>query len=156
MTDALNTMLREAWRVLVPGGHLMIVATNRRGMWARVDATPFGQGRPFSRGQLLSLLREGMFSPVGWSHALYMPPFRPSWLVRSAIAWERLGGVVWPGFSGVVIVEAVKEIYGAVPHRTPRLAERLRPGLVPARPASPRVNGEAFAPGTAETPPARR
>lgn len=130
MADALPHMLREAWRVLVPGGQLMVVAPNRRGLWARVDLTPFGQGRPFSRGQLSQVLRDGMFSPEGWGNALYVPPFRLSWLLRSAVAWERLGAVVWPGFSGVVIVAAVKEIYGVVPRRAVRLAERLRPGLV--------------------------
>lgn len=143
--DALKPMLREVWRVLVPGGRLLIVATNRSGLWARVDTTPFGHGRPFSRRQLSLLLREGMFSPAGWGHALFMPPFRLALLIRSAIWWERLGSVVWPGFSGVVMVEAVKEMYAMIPAREKGLAARLRPGLVvqPASGVSPsRVSAE--------------
>ena len=128
--DAVKSMLREVWRVLVPGGRLIIVATNRSGLWARVDTTPFGHGRPFSKKQLSLLLREGLFSPAGWSQALFMPPFRLALLIRSAIWWERLGAVFWPGFSGVVMVEAVKEMYAMVPAKEPGLAARLRPGLV--------------------------
>ena len=154
-TNALPAMLREVWRVLAPGGHLMIVAANRRGMWARTDTTPFGHGRPFSRGQLSSLLRQGMFSPTGWARALYMPPLRWAWLLKSSAALERLGALLWPGFSGVVIVEAVKEIYGVVPSQGWRLADRLNPGLVP-QPVVPRDRALARRNATTGTQPARR
>ena len=40
--------LRELWRILTPGGSLLMIVPNRRGVWARTDATPFGQGRPYS------------------------------------------------------------------------------------------------------------
>ena len=51
-------LLSEVWRVLTPGGRLVVVAPNRSGLWARLDTTPFGHGRPYSRGQLLDLMRE--------------------------------------------------------------------------------------------------
>src|SRR5262249_43948040 len=35
-------LLREIWRVLAAGGRLLIVVPNRRGVWARLDTTPFG------------------------------------------------------------------------------------------------------------------
>ena len=50
--DNPQDMLSELWRILTPGGQLMIVTPNRRGLWARVDKTPFGHGQPFSRRQL--------------------------------------------------------------------------------------------------------
>ncbi len=39
-------LLAEIWRVLTPGGRLIVVAPNRSGLWARLDTTPFGHGRP--------------------------------------------------------------------------------------------------------------
>ena len=63
-----------------------------------------------------------MFTPLTTERALYMPPFRTALLVRSAPAWERAGGVMWGSFAGVVMMEAVKQIYAA----TPAAQERRR------------------------------
>ena len=62
------------WRVLSPEGRLMLVVPNRRGVWARLDNTPFGQGRPYSRRQLEVLVRDALFTPLDLSGALYLPP----------------------------------------------------------------------------------
>lgn len=113
--ESLRAHLRQIWRVLAPGGKLLIVVPNRRGLWARREATPFGQGLPFSRGQITQALRESMFSPAGWEMALFVPPFDWRPLMRSARAWERVGSVLWPRFSGVILVEATKQIYAATP-----------------------------------------
>ena len=79
-------LLSEVWRILTPGGRIILVAPNRRGLWARVDTTPFGHGQPYSRSQLNRLMRETLFSPAGWAETLYVPPF-PSWvLLRTAAA----------------------------------------------------------------------
>ena len=70
MTNDPAALLREVWRVLAPGGRLLAVVPNRRGVWARMDTTPFGHGRPYSRSQINQLLRETWFTPSGWSEAL--------------------------------------------------------------------------------------
>ncbi len=77
MSSDPTELLREAWRVLAAGGRLMAVVPNRRGLWARMDTTPFGQGRPYSRSQITQLLRDAWFTPTGWDEALYVPPCRP-------------------------------------------------------------------------------
>ncbi|MBT7768707.1 MAG: methyltransferase domain-containing protein, partial [Rhodospirillales bacterium] len=41
-------LLREVWRVMSASGRLIIVAPNRRGVWARFERTPFGHGLPYS------------------------------------------------------------------------------------------------------------
>jgi SAM-dependent methyltransferase len=131
--EASHALLRDVWRVLAPQGRVLLIVPNRRGVWARLDTTPFGHGRPYSRGQLNRDLESAMFRPVEWSHALFMPPIDRSLLLRSAIAWERVGARLWPVFSGLILVEALKEVYGAIPvgERTPRLGRLRAAGVSP-------------------------
>jgi SAM-dependent methyltransferase len=107
-----RVLLRELWRLLAPEGRLMIAVANRGGIWARAESTPFGQGRPYSRSQLASLLSEAMFQPVAWSRALYGPPL--TWKMATggaAETWESVGERAWPALGGVILVEAVKRLY---------------------------------------------
>jgi SAM-dependent methyltransferase len=135
MTQNVHDLLREIWRVLAPGGRLIAVVPNRRGIWARVESTPFGYGSPFSRGQLNALFRETLFSPANWADALSMPPIKRRMLYRTGAAWERFGAALWPGFAGVIVVEATKQLYQGIPARETvrarRLAPALRPVLIP-------------------------
>jgi SAM-dependent methyltransferase len=108
-------MLKEAWRVLAPNGRLVIVAPNRRGVWARFEHTPFGSGRPYSRGQLAELLRETNFTPGALTEALFFPPSKGRRVFRMHAACERFGRRLWPLFSGVLIVEAQKRLYQGLP-----------------------------------------
>ncbi|WP_298425300.1 methyltransferase domain-containing protein [Rhodoblastus sp.] len=128
-----HELLSEVWRVLTPGGRLIVVAPNRSGLWARLDTTPFGHGRPYSRGQLLDLMRETLFSPIYWSEALYTPPLhRTSWL-RFAPAVERVSGKLSLPGAGVIVVEATKQLYRLVGiRRSRRTLPELAPALAPA------------------------
>ena len=130
--SALDT-LREIWRVLAPGGTVLLVAPNRRGGWARSDATPFGHGRPFSRPQLTRLLRDALFSPVSWTEALYLPPVIHGWALRSAPTYERLAARLALPFAGVHIVEASKQVFRPIAVRAKRVgAPKFRPVLIPS------------------------
>jgi SAM-dependent methyltransferase len=125
-------LLREVWRVLAPNGRLLLVVPNRRGLWARLDTTPFGYGSPFSRSQLTRLLKKAMFSPDHWEYALYVPPFNWPVMLKWPLFWERLGFVLWPTFSGVIVVEATKEVYAAIPARETSKVRGRRLVPVPA------------------------
>lgn len=128
-------LLREVWRVLASGGRLLAVIPNRRGVWARVDTTPFGHGRPYSRSQITALLRETWFTPTAWDEALYVPPVPRNWFLRTAIAWERTGATLSAPGAGVHIVEATKQVYRALPAK--RKKRVLIPALKPAPALAP-------------------
>jgi len=103
-------------------------------LWARMDTTPFGSGRPYSRSQITHLLRETWFTPTGWGEALYVPPVSLGLFLRSAAAWERAGATISAPFAGVHIVEATKQVYRAIPARRERrrLMPVLKPVLIPS------------------------
>jgi len=123
--------LAEAWRVLSPGGMLMIVAPNRRGVWARFEHTPFGTGRPYSKRQLKKLLSANRFTPEQWSDALHFPPSKRQFVHRLRRGIEKIFRYVVPVFGGVICVSATKRLYQGIPVQT-RVKRRVAvPVLVP-------------------------
>ena len=110
-----RAMLREVWRVLKDDGRLLVVAPNRMGLWAHVEATPFGHGQPYSPGQIERLLASSLFRVERRDTALHMPPVRLRLMLRSARAWERAGRRLLPQFAGVTLTEAVKDVYAGLP-----------------------------------------
>jgi SAM-dependent methyltransferase len=116
VSDA-EELMRELWRITAPNGHLVLVVPRRRGMWAQRDNTPFGQGNPYSGGQIEKLLRDHSFVPVAWRDALFVPPVNSKLMMRSTRFWEGAGRLVGPAMSGVICVRARKEAFPAVPRR---------------------------------------
>lgn len=127
-----SELLHEIWRILTPGGRIIMVAPNRRGLWARMDTTPFGYGQPYSRSQLKSLMRQTWFSPEGWAETLYVPPLTSRLVLSTAAAWERLGSGFSLPFAGLHIVEATKQLYRPGTVMAVRRARRTAPVFVPA------------------------
>jgi SAM-dependent methyltransferase len=126
--EQLRPLLRQLWRVLAPEGRLMIVAPNRASLWAQVDISPFGHGRPFSRRELDGLLRDVLFEPGLWECALYAPPIKSRALLGSGAGWERIGARLLPQIGGVHLVEATKSLYAAARPATPQGANRALAG----------------------------
>jgi SAM-dependent methyltransferase len=104
-------MLQEVWRVLADGGRLIVVVPNRTSIWSRLDKTPFGQGHAYSLKQLNQFLTENTFTPVRSEYALYVPPTPSRLVLSTATAWETLGRKWFQNLSGVLIVEATKQVY---------------------------------------------
>lgn len=110
-TESLAEVLEEAQRVLGPGGRVIFVVPNRSGLWARRDVTPFGFGRPYSYGQLETLLRRHGFQPERHVAALFGPPSERRFWLRSAGLFERYGKKISSSVAGgVFLVEASKTL----------------------------------------------
>ena len=152
-SEQLRPMLREVWRVLKSGGRLLVVAPTRRGIWARLERTPFGHGYSFSTAQLTQLMRECMFSPLNATTALYVPPSSSGLMLRLAGAWEGLGERWSLPFAGVVLVEAGKQVYAAKAERAAKGVSAYRAFIGGPQPAHRQPLGTA--PLAAELPPGR-
>lgn len=116
-------LLDEVHRVLAPRGRVLFVVPSRGGLWARSDATPFGFGRPYSRGQIERLLMDCGFVCSGRTTALFFPPSSRRFWLRSARGLEKLGnrwGMARMG--GVLMIEAQRRDTAAP--RGLRVAER--------------------------------
>jgi SAM-dependent methyltransferase len=126
-SDDPTALLRQVWRVLAPSGRVVIVAASRLGLWSDAEKTPFGHGRPYTRRQLEELVREAELEPTAWSRALYAPPLE--WTAGMAETFEQIGSRLWPQFSGVILLEAVKQTFAVKPKAPPLRAKApvLRP-----------------------------
>jgi len=110
-SDHPAALLEECWRVLGPGGRALFVVPNRAGLWARGDKTPFGFGRPYSTGQLEGMLRQHGFVPERHVAAMYMPPTRSRFWLRTGAFWEKLGRKISTRIAGgVLLVEVTKRV----------------------------------------------
>ncbi|RBP16393.1 methyltransferase family protein [Roseiarcus fermentans] len=149
-------LLEEVWRIVAPEGRILVVVPSRRGVWARVDATPFGHGLPYSRTQLRDLLQGADLSPVFWGEALFAPPVGKRAVIRFAPTIERVGAAFSLPFAGVYVVEAIKQVYRPV--RVHALARTRRGVGVPALAASARreARGAADHPSIVQLAPGER
>lgn len=117
-------LLDECWRTLAPGGRAIFIVPNRGGLWARRDGTPFGFGRPYSLGQLESQIRRSSFAPERSVAALFQPPSRKRFWLKTGPFWERAGRRISSRFAGgVLLLEASKQVY-ARPKGSPAASRR--------------------------------
>lgn len=116
-TEQPRQLLREAWRVLSGQGRLLIIVPNRRSMWAHLDSTPFGHGQPYTMTQLTTLLKTNLFTPVSTKRALYMVPSQSRLMMACAPFFDKVGNQILQKFSGIVCVEAMKQVYAGTPIR---------------------------------------
>ena len=134
-SDDPAAFLDEVWRVLAPSGRAIITVASRNGLWANTEKTPFGHGRPYSRRQLASLLREAELEPLGWTRAIYVPPV--AWMAGAAEFFEQAGSRLWPGFAGLLLMEAVKQTFAVKPQGQRVKVRAARPVLAGAPGAAP-------------------
>jgi SAM-dependent methyltransferase len=113
-----HLVLREAERVLMPEGQLVISGFNPLSLWRlRQLFTRRRAGAPWEERfigllRLKDWLRLLGFELNGGRFGCYAPPFRsPQWLQRFAFM-EKAGARWWPIMGGVYVVRAVKRVHG--------------------------------------------
>jgi SAM-dependent methyltransferase len=141
-SESAAALLAEVCRVLAPSGRVIVAAAARNGLWSNAEGTPFGHGRPFTRGQLEALLREAGLEPTGYTRALYAPPFR--WAAAWADGFEQIGARLWPGFAGVILMEAVKQTFAVKPRGSRARVRSYAPGILAPAPAASSPGAKAF------------
>jgi SAM-dependent methyltransferase len=118
-------LLREVWRVLKSNGRILTIVPNRRGIWAHGDRTPFGTGQPYSAFQIKDTLRDRGFLVDRTWRALFLPPSQSRFLLPLADAFERFGEIVFPGFGGLLMMEAGKQLYAPLTPKSKLNRHRL-------------------------------
>jgi SAM-dependent methyltransferase len=115
--EQVRPLLREAWRILNGNGRLLIIAPNRRSLWASLESSPFGHGEPYTLTQLTTVLRDNLFTPINFKRALYLFPSQSRIMMACAPFLDKVGRQVLQKFSGVICVEAIKQVYvGTLAH----------------------------------------
>jgi SAM-dependent methyltransferase len=113
-SEQVRALLQEMHRVLTPSGRMIVVVPNRRGIWARSPNSPFAHGQTFTLGQLKRLMQESRFTPLQHRPALFFPPLRRRFLIRSARVIDLLGEAFFTAFGGVIIMEAEKQVISPI------------------------------------------
>ncbi len=113
-----HRILREAARVLMPDGQIVISGFNPLSFWGMRRALGPGRSEYPWRGRFIGLLRLKdwlqllSFELNGGRFGCYAPPFaQAKWLERSAFM-EKAGDRWWPIAGGVYVVRAIKRTVG--------------------------------------------
>jgi SAM-dependent methyltransferase len=106
-----QSVLREMWRILAPGGRMIIIVPNAAGMWARFGRTPLQRGRVFSRLRLETLINDGLFRIINTRSAVHIPPTNSRFALKNFKILEAIGKKLWGGCGGVIMIEAEKTVY---------------------------------------------
>ena len=110
-SEDINGLMQELWRVMAPEGRAILIVSNRMGVWATSDATPFGFGRPYSFGQVERMLHANRFEVTAHSGALFAPPMTSKFGLKSIgfLEWA-FGGKSRKLFAGALVIEVRKRV----------------------------------------------
>lgn len=128
-SEQVRALLQELHRVLTPSGRMIVIVPNRRGIWGRAPGSPFAQGHTYTPAQLKRLLLESQFTPLQIRPALFFPPLRRKFLIRSARLLDLLGEAFFTAFGGVIVMEAEKQIIAPIKGKPLRLYHKVTANL---------------------------
>jgi len=110
-----SRMLRAVGRAMRDDGRLLLLVPNRTGLWAHSESTPFADGAPYSVRRIQRILAHGLFRVEVLRGALYTPPADLRPVLRLGGSFETLGRRLPPSLAGLLLVEAVKDVYAGLP-----------------------------------------
>ncbi len=131
-------LMAEVWRVLSPGGQVLVCVPNKRGAWVRRSFAPWRAGKSFRPAQIDGLLRQAGFDITARCGALYATPARLAFLqkLNPDKMIEHLGRRSMPNFGGVVVRAGEKRV-GAQVKEARQKNFKPTPRPVPALGATP-------------------
>lgn len=137
-----HAVMRECFRVLTPGGRMLVCVPNRRSIWSAAQGTPFGYGTPYTIAQLRQLVAAAGFSVMHYETALYLPPYQSKILLRIAPWLEWIGAWILPHAGGVVMMEIEKQIYAGIREPLKKSGKKIAWYPLGEGAPSTRVHGE--------------
>jgi SAM-dependent methyltransferase len=133
-------VLREAERVLIPEGRLLIIGFNPLSTWGLMRGALRHRQAPWCGNQLTSSRLIDWLDLLGFQlevreWLLFRPPMRSAFSHR--LDWlEAAGSRWWPIFGGIYVMRAVKRVTLSTPLRP---LWRLRPAFLPGGAVKPTV-----------------
>jgi len=125
-------VLEEAWRVLVPGGRMLLMVPHHMRPWRWSGESPFRAGAAYRKSELLSALRDADFTISEVQRALVAPPWTHPLMLRIWKPLEWFLSLVLPGLGSVLCVEVEKQIYAAIRQPVHVAKRKLAVANIPA------------------------
>ncbi|MGG6428813.1 class I SAM-dependent methyltransferase [Acetobacter ghanensis] len=139
------SLLRAAARVLKDDGRLLMVVPSRLGGRARLRRTPFARDMAFTRPKLRQVLAAAMLRAEQWDEAVFLPVSQACRTIRRGRQMDIAGKVLCPGGGSLILVEAVPDMYSALPLSVQRKKGWLaRMGMSTAGTAATSRSGKAL------------
>lgn len=105
--------LHEMYRILRPGGHMIVATLNSLCLWAvqRRIKSWFSQ-TIFSHAKFHSIFdMQRMLKPyriTSWRGGIFIPPFAPEWLINNCGKVERIGETLMPHLGAFIVARIDK------------------------------------------------